>query len=111
MKAIKGGKRKMNEEKYISDYKAIQEKVSSIVLLQEKQIDVAIAIMQEVAKDRRMDEIDKQRNSNGKEPATKKQLDLLKNLGIAFEKGITKEQATKKISEEIEDRKNGKIKK
>lgn len=105
----------MNADEYISEFKHIIAglgnvlKQKQIEISQEKQIDIALGIFQTAAKDRRGEIANNKRNGN--EPATKKQIDLLKNLGIEFEKEITKEQATKKISETIEDRKNGKVKK
>lgn len=62
---------------------------------------VAIAIMQEIAKDKRTEmmkqEREKQREKEGKEPATIKQIGFLKILGVAVDGKISKKKAAELI--------------
>jgi hypothetical protein len=60
---------------------------------------VARAILSEVAKDRRMDEIRSEQEAKNGKPATAKQLAFLKHLGVSFKKGITKREASRLIDE------------
>lgn len=59
---------------------------------------VAVAVIQEVAKDRRMECVrnDKQAaaNGNGSEPATEKQREYLADLGVKVKPGLTKQEAS-----------------
>ena len=62
-------------------------------------IQVAIAILQEVTKDQRMSSIRQERKMNGDQPATEKQLAYLKNLGVDAEANMTKQEASSLIDE------------
>ncbi|MGC9454936.1 MAG: hypothetical protein ACP5HU_08720 [Phycisphaerae bacterium] len=59
---------------------------------------VAVAIIQEVAKDRRMEYVRNDRqsaaNGNGSEPATEKQREYLSDLGVKVKPGLTKQEAS-----------------
>ncbi len=63
-----------------------------------------VAILQEIGKDVRCDRCIANRNgengnSNGDQPATPKQIDYLKALGVDFAEGVTKKQASQLIDE------------
>jgi len=62
-------------------------------------VQIAIAILQEVTKDQRMTSIREERKVNGDYPATEKQLAYLKNLGVEADANMTKQQASSLIDE------------
>lgn len=78
---------------------------------------VAVAVMQEIAKDRRMVRISQERNGSygngngnghddngsGDGPATKKQINYLKRLNVEFPEGISKKEASALIDEAKEE--------
>ena len=61
----------------------------------------ARAILSEVSKDRRMDEIRSEQEARNGKPATAKQLAFLKDLGVSFRKGITRREASELIDEAL----------
>ena len=61
----------------------------------------ALALLQELSKDRRMDEIREEREAKNGEPATARQLKFLKSLGVKAPSGITKKEASLLIDEEL----------
>ena len=73
---------------YVELYDVIQEKSPSE--------DVAVAILQEIGKDKRTKEI-AEISDDGK--ATEKQKNYLKDLGVEFEDSITKKEASDKIEQ------------
>jgi hypothetical protein len=78
---------------YISAFNGIKEEVGD-----ER---VATAILQEVAKDRRMDEIRSEQEARNGEPATAKQVALMKKLNVSFRKGVTKREASELLDEAL----------
>ena len=78
---------------YVSLLEKIEQKVSSP--------EKAIAILQQIGKDCRMDKIQSSQVSedSANEPATEKQLEFLKDLGVEVEPGLTKQEASDLISE------------
>ena len=62
---------------------------------------VAIALLSEICKDRRMQEIKKQKEANNNESATERQKRFMKNLGIKIPQGVTKKEASMLIDEEL----------
>ncbi|MCL4216535.1 MAG: DUF3072 domain-containing protein [Candidatus Hydrogenedentes bacterium] len=71
----------------------------------------AVAILQEVNKDIRMEQIREERANGfdvghgwngGDEPATDRQLSYLKNLGVQVNGNLTKKKASAMIDEELE---------
>lgn len=73
-------------EKYLELFQQIRNKVGDDI--------VARTVMQEVAKDRRMEEIREERELRNGEPATTRQLQYLKRLGVETTPGLTKKQAS-----------------
>ena len=57
----------------------------------------AVRILSEIAKDERMDQMREERELMNGEPATGRQLQYLKTLGIQIAPGLTKKQASKLI--------------
>ena len=80
-------------DRYISLFDGISEKVNSDV--------VAIAILQEVSKDRRSGEIRTERAAQSSEPATEKQKQFMKKLNIRVPATVTKHEASALIDEEL----------
>jgi hypothetical protein len=81
-------------EKYLGLFQEIRGRVSDD--------QVARAILAEVAKDRRMEEIRQEREQHNSDPATAKQLQYLKNLGVETRPGLTKKEASVLIDEAIQ---------
>jgi len=59
---------------------------------------VALALLQEIGKDRRMEEMQEAKNN---EPATSKQKKFMDDLGIKYPKTVTKKEASALIDEEL----------
>ena len=60
--------------------------------------DIAKALLGEIAKDLRMEQIQEERGLNGSTPATIAQLNYLKRLGAVIpQEGLTRSQASKLI--------------
>ena len=81
-------------EKYLSLFEEIRRRVSDDRIAQ--------AILSEVAKDRRMEEMREERELRNGEPATTRQLQYLKNLGVEVTPGLTKKQASILIDNAVE---------
>ena len=79
---------KKSINRYVELYDAIQEKTPSD--------EVAIAILQEIGKDKRSKVI---AGIRGDESATEKQKSYLKDLGIEFKDSITKKDASEMIEQ------------
>jgi hypothetical protein len=83
---------------YVALYGAISEKTDNDA--------VAVAILQELSKDRRSGEIRVERaakngEANANEPATEKQKKFMKKLNIAFPANVTKHEASTLLDEEL----------
>ena len=66
----------------------------------------AVALLREIAKDRRTEEIRKERQRFNGEPATDRQKEKLKKLGVKYSGNLTKQGASRLIDEamaEFED--------
>ena len=63
----------------------------------------AVRILGEVAKDERMQQIRHERESANAGPATQKQIDYLKSLGVKVKSGLTKSDASAMIDEALEN--------
>ena len=80
-------------EKYLELFQEIRGKVDD-----ER---TALTLLQEVSKDRRMEQIREEREMKNGEPATTRQLQFMKKLGIEIPPGITKKQASLMLDEEL----------
>lgn len=76
---------------YLALFGAIAEKIDNDA--------VAIAILQEVSKDRRSQQMQGERSEKDNRPATAKQKDYLRKLGIAFPENLSKAEASALIDE------------
>lgn len=61
----------------------------------------ALALLQEISKDRRMEEIQKEHENQRQKPATEKQKRFMEKLGIKYPKNVTKQEASVLIDEEL----------
>ena len=61
----------------------------------------ALNLLQEISKDRRMDEIRQERGTNGRDPVTEKQRNFMKKLKLKCPKNLTKQEASIIIDEEL----------
>jgi len=71
---------------YLALFSAISEKIDNDA--------VAIAILQEVSKDRRSQQMQGERTEKDGRPATAKQKDYLRKLGVTFPEDISKAEAS-----------------
>ena len=64
----------------------------------------ALSLLTEICKDRRVVEMRKEREQQNNEPASKKQISYLRDLGVDIRKfsNLTREQASKLIDEALE---------
>jgi hypothetical protein len=76
---------------YLTLFAAISEKINNDA--------VAIAILQELSKDRRSQQMQGERTEKDGRPATAKQKDYLRKLGIGFPENISKAEASALIDE------------
>jgi len=81
-------------EKYMALYEAIRAKVDDG--------EVALTILREAAKDHRMQMVKEERESRNGEPATPKQIEYLKDLGVGMPENLTKAEASKMIDVALE---------
>jgi len=61
----------------------------------------AVALLQEISKDRRMEQIREERRSNNSDTVTFKQKRFMKKLGVEFPEDITRKEASVLIDEEL----------
>ncbi len=60
-----------------------------------------VVLLQEIAKDQRMERMIEEREARNNEPATAKQKKFMDNLGIRYQKNVTKREASMLIEEEL----------
>jgi hypothetical protein len=65
-----------------------------------KRGEIAIAILQEVSKDRRMEQV-KQEREKRQNDATPRQIGFLKDLGVDIPEGLSKQEASRMIDAEV----------
>jgi hypothetical protein len=85
------GETQQRMEDYLALFAAISDKIDND--------PVAIAIMQEVSKDRRSQLMQGERSEKDNRPATAKQKDYLRKLGIKFPENLSKAEASALIDE------------
>ena len=83
---------------YITEFVDIYGKLGMIA---ENKTEVALAIFQEINKDRRVSEMNSARTKSSNDPASPKQIDFLKKKGIEVKEGLFKSDASKMIDEII----------
>jgi len=85
----------------------IKEKVEGYLWLLEQirqrveESSVAIALLSEIRKDQRMEQIKEEREARNNEPATPKQRKFMDDLGIKNSKNVTKKEASALIDDEL----------
>jgi len=62
---------------------------------------IALSLITEISKDRRMEEIRQEKEAKNAEPATEKQKKFMKKLGLNFPMNMTKQEASVLIDEEL----------
>ena len=85
-------------QKKLSNYLELLDEIS------EKTSDerTAMSLLQEISKDRRMEQIREERQANNNDAVTFKQKRFMKKLGIDCPKEITRKEASVLINEELE---------
>jgi len=68
---------------------------------------IAMSLLSELSKDRRMEEIKQDRELRNSQPATAKQKKFMDDLGIKYPKTVTKQEASVLIDEELSCSRNG----
>lgn len=95
----------MEAQYYLNLFQALVRKIQNLSNFeQEKAVQIALAIMQELSKDRRVEEMKKEREKAREEPATGRQLAYLKVLGANVKSGITKQEASEIIEKFLKKR-------
>jgi len=84
----------MEKEQYITEFVDIYGKLEKIA---ENKTEVALAIFQEISKDRRVAEMSASRASQATQRATDKQVNFLKRHGYPVKEGLTKSEASQMI--------------
>lgn len=89
------------ENETINEYAALFD----AILKRTDDYGVAIAILEQLGKDRRMTAMHERQRSNGNSdvPATSKQLGYLKQLGVETPAGLTKKAASELIDETLQN--------
>lgn len=85
-------------ESYLAMYEKIKAKVGDE--------HAARTILGELAKDRRAREIRAEREAQNGKPATSKQIEYLRDLGVEVSEGLTKAEASKMIDNVLAEEKN-----
>ena len=80
-------------DKYLDLFEEIKGRVKDEI--------VARTIMTEISKDRRMEQIREEREMRNGEAATTRQLEFMKKLNLEIPAGITKQQASALLDEEL----------
>lgn len=86
-------------------FEAIAERYAALydkIIAKVKDEHVARTILSETAKDQRMQAIRDEREAQNGRPATARQLEYLKSLGVKVKPGLTKKQASSLIDEALE---------
>jgi len=92
--------RKMDEitRQKMSDYLELFDAIKTRISSEQ----IAVAVLQEIAKDVRRDRRAEEHDTGKSEPATEKQKQFMKKLGIKFPAGVTKQEASLMIDEKRE---------
>ena len=94
----------MEAQYYINMLTALIRKLARTDLQKEEIVPAALTILQEMNKDRRVEEI---REEKARESATAKQLAFLKVLGVEVEnQRLSKKEAAEMIKEKLREKRN-----
>lgn len=95
----------MGAEYYISLFEALVNKIQNNGKFNpDRAVLIALGILQEMSKDRRVEEMKKDREKAKQEPATPRQIAYLKVLGMRAEEGLSKQNAAKMIEQAVQKR-------
>ncbi|MFH0796000.1 MAG: hypothetical protein V2A65_02970 [Candidatus Omnitrophota bacterium] len=92
----------MDAQYYINMYKALVNKLQESGFSGTSAFLVAPALLQELSKDRRVEEMKADREKAKEEPATAKQIAYLRILGRDVGNGTTKQQAARMIEKALQ---------
>jgi len=96
----------MGAEYYLSLFEALVNKIQNNSKLNpDKAVLIALGILQEISKDRRVEEMKAEREKAKQEPATSRQIAYLKVLGVEADEGLSKQKAAKMIEQAVQKRK------
>jgi len=90
-------KMKFDMQSKLSEYMKLLEQIKQ----KTEDERTAVVLLQEVSKDRRSAEIREERGVEQNQPATDKQKNFMKKLGIKFPDTVTKQEASTLIDEEL----------
>jgi len=97
------------KEEYIKVFKEIYKDLEDMKLTAKNRLEVSISILQELGKDSRTPDYEQEKKDWKNEPATQKQIDLLKSLGAkTIPEDITKVEAGKLIEMNLTRQKENK---
>lgn len=95
----------MGAEYYLSLFQALVSKIQKNSSFNpDKAVLIALGILQEMSKDRRVEEMKSEREKARQEPVTPRQIAYLKILGMKVEEGLSKQNAAKIIEQAVQKR-------
>ena len=101
----------MEAQYYINMILALTRKLARTELQREEIIPAALTILQEMNKDRRVEEMKREKKNAREEPATARQIAYLKALSVKIEnERLSKKEAAEMIKEALRKRKESIIK-
>jgi len=86
-----------NIQQKLDGYLELLEQITSKV----QEEATAVILLQEIAKDQRMDRMIEEREAMNNKPATFKQKKFMNDLGIKYQKNVSKQEARALIDEEL----------
>lgn len=98
-KEMKGGIEEMdkNTKQRLEGYLELLKEIA----LKTSNEQTAVALLHEISKDRRVEQMKQERENKADEPATDKQKVFMNNLGIEYSEEITKKEASALIEEQV----------
>jgi hypothetical protein len=95
--------KEVDEKMDIETHQSLNGYVALFDLISERMEDVtvAIAILQEMSKDRRSQQMHEEQETKNSEAATERQKKFMKKLGIKYPENVTKVEASTLIDEEL----------
>jgi len=93
----------MGAEYYLNLFEALVNKIQNNGKFHpDKAVLIALGILQEMSKDRRVEEMKAEREKAKQEPATSRQIAYLKVLGVEADEGLSKQNAAKMIEQAVQ---------
>jgi uncharacterized tellurite resistance protein B-like protein len=91
----------MEAQYYLNLFKALVRKLKAEGFEGISACSIALVFLQELSKDRRVEEMKADREKAKHEPATSRQIAYLKILGVKVEDGIDKQNAARMIEQRV----------